>query len=68
MLDYPGGIIITRVLTEGTQEESDGRCRDESSERMQRRSEDARPDREAAAAHEARVAAGPQRSGNQILL
>lgn len=26
---------------EGTQEESDGRCRDESSERMQRRSEDA---------------------------
>ena len=33
--------IISRVLMEETQEESDGRCRDESSERMQRRSEDA---------------------------
>ena len=61
--------IITRVLLEETQEESDGRCWGESSrkdaEKIWRRYT---PDRAAAAAQEARAAAGLQRSSSETLL
>ena len=60
--------IITRILMEETQEESDGRHWDESSrkdaEKIWRRYT---PECEAAAEHEARVAAGLQHSSNQTL-